>query len=84
VIACGHQSTDNPVNQPPRPATDDDRRELLRIDDRLLLEYWLEGKSGPSVPQTVLELFLSPPARADRLTPAKRTACASQPVTPAA
>jgi hypothetical protein len=29
------------------PAPDDERRDCFRIDDRLLLEYWLEGESGP-------------------------------------
>lgn len=34
------------IPAPETPAADDDRRELLRIDDRLLLEYWRPGEAG--------------------------------------
>jgi hypothetical protein len=45
------QSDDGRVNWLAPPAPDDERRNCFRIDDRLLLEYWLEGESGPSAPQ---------------------------------
>jgi len=39
------------VNWLAPPAPDDDRRDCFRIDDRLLLECWMDGESGPSAPQ---------------------------------
>lgn len=40
-------STDTPHLRKVQPA-EDDRRELLRIDDRLLLEYWPVGEAAES------------------------------------